>query len=302
MINYLPLAVVFLLIADKAKPDMPNMHTSTPQEANSTQNRTPSSRDPQDELLSKLWIYTNYNCNISCSYCVATSTPLTPIQAIGYKTVKQLVDEAIPLGFQEIFFTGGEPFILDEIYEMLAYSATRIKTTVLTNAMLFKGKRLQRLVDTGAQNLTIQVSLDGGRPEHHDAYRGEGTWTKTVEGIQRLQEQGFRVRLSTTETPANTEHLDEICNLHLSLGIPEEDHFIRPLAKRGFSRKGIEVVKTNLSPEITVNKHGVYWHPLSTDADMEVSTRIFPLADAVSCVQKELEINASGDKPPGKFT
>ena len=96
--------------------------------------------------------------------------------------------------------------------------------------MLFKGRRLERLAAIGPHNLTMQVSLDGGRPEHHDAYRGEGTWTKTVAGMQTLQEHGFRLRLSTTETPANSPYLTEICTLHNSMGIPEQDHFTRPLA------------------------------------------------------------------------
>jgi MoaA/NifB/PqqE/SkfB family radical SAM enzyme len=281
---------------------MSNIQSPTNPDFNSSKDHAQSGRSPQDDLLSKLWIYTNYHCNLRCSYCVASSTPLTPKQVIGLEAVEKLVDEAISMGFQEIFFTGGEPFILDEIYDMLAYSSQRVKTTVLTNAMLFKGRRMNRLAAVGTENLTVQVSLDGGRPEHHDNYRGNGTWAKTVDGIQRIQEHGFHVRLSTTETPANTEHLQEICDLHLTMGIPEQDHFIRPLAKRGFSQEGMEVTKTNLLPEITVNKHGVYWHPLSTDADMQVSTNIFPLAEAVACIQEELDGIANGSSSPDKFT
>src|SRR5215207_5808814 len=116
----------------------------------------------------KLWIYTNYDCNLKCSYCVAKSGPNVPRRALGMENVKRLVDEAVRLGFEQIFFTGGEPFILDEIYEMLAYSSARIKTTILTNAMLLRGKRLQELCDIANENLIVQVSLDGGRPEDHD--------------------------------------------------------------------------------------------------------------------------------------
>ncbi len=300
MINYIILCVH--ISSFPLTRDMPDLQTTSNPKSNPSIDRAPSDQEAQHELLNKLWVYTNYNCNLRCSYCVATSTPLTPTQAISLEAVKQLVDEAVALGFQEIFFTGGEPFILDEIYEMLAYSARRVKTTVLTNAMLFKGRRMERLVEIGPDNLTVQVSLDGGRPEHHDAYRGEGTWAKTLEGIQRVQEQGFHVRLSTTETPANTEHLQEICDLHLSLGIPEQDHFIRPLAKRGFSQEGMEVDKTNLAPEITINKYGVFWHPLSTESDMEVINKIFPLAEAAARVQEELDVIASGGNPQDKFT
>jgi MoaA/NifB/PqqE/SkfB family radical SAM enzyme len=233
----------------------------------------------------KLWIYTNYDCNLKCSYCVAESSPRAPRRAIGLDNVKRLVDEAAALDFSQVFFTGGEPFLLDDIYDMLAYSSARRPTTVLTNAMLLRGARLDKLRAIKNDNLTMQVSLDGGRPEDHDAYRGPGTWVKTVEGIKRLQEHSFRVRLGTTETPANSAHLEELCELHRALGIADEDHIIRPLAKRGFSKEGIELGMDNLAPELTVNVDGIFWHPLSTDADMQVSKEIFPLASAVERIQ-----------------
>jgi sulfatase maturation enzyme AslB (radical SAM superfamily) len=243
-------------------------------------------------FLWKLWVYTNYDCNLKCSYCVAKSGPSVPRRALGFANVRRLVDEAVELGFSDVFFTGGEPFILDDIYEMLAYSAVRVKTTVLTNAMLLRGARLEKLISLADavpdERLIVQVSLDGGRPEDHDAYRGKGTWEKTVEGIRLLQEQGLRIRLGTTETPVNSPHLDKLCEFHRSLGIPDEDHFVRPLAKRGFSREGLELDMGNLIPEVTVNVDGVFWHPLSTDTDMQVSRQLFPLAESVEKIRDQL--------------
>jgi len=238
----------------------------------------------------KLWIYTNYDCNLRCSYCVAKSSPNAPRRALNLPSVKQLVDEAVALGFSDVFFTGGEPFLLNDIYEMLAYSSARVKTTVLTNVMLLRGARLEKLCVIANEQLIVQASLDGGRPEEHDAYRGSGSWAKTVEGIHLLQERNFRVRLGTTETPVNSPHLDEICAFHRSIGIPDQDHFVRPLAKRGYSKEGLELNMGNLVPEITVNIDGVFWHPLSTDADMQVSKTIFPLADSVDRVQSQLDV------------
>ena len=267
---------------------------------------TESPRSPQDSspaMFWKLWIYTNYDCNLKCSYCVAKSGPNAPRRALGMENVKRLVDEAVELGFEHIFFTGGEPFLLNEIYKMLSYSSSRIKTTVLTNAMLLRGTRLEKLCAIANDNLIVQASLDGGRPEDHDAYRGPGTWEKTVEGIRLLQTAGFRVRLGTTETPANSAYLDKLCEFHRSIGILDEDHFIRPLAKRGYSREGLELGMGNLVPEITVNLDGVFWHPLSTDADMQVSKKIFPLAASVERVKEQLEaIALTGGVPLMTFT
>jgi len=262
-----------------------------------------SQQETSSSLPWKLWIYTNYDCNLKCSYCVAKSGPSVPRRALGIENVKRLVDEAVELRFEDVFFTGGEPFLLKEIYEMLEYSSARVKTTVLTNAMLLRGTRLEKLCAIANDNLIIQVSLDGGRPEDHDAYRGPGAWAKTVEGIKLLQAAGFRVRLGTTETPVNSSHLDKLCEFHRSMGIPDEDHFVRPLAKRGFSREGLELGMNNLVPEITVNVDGVFWHPLSADADMLVSNKIFPLADSVTRVNEQLEtIAQTGLAPLMTFT
>ena len=260
--------------------------------------------DPCAPAISwKLWIYTNYDCNLRCSYCVAKSSPNAARRAIGLNNVKQLVDEAVVLGFDHIFFTGGEPFLLPEIYDMLTYSAQRVKTSVLTNAMLIRATRLEKLKAIQHPNLILQVSLDGGEAEHHDAYRGKGTWEKTVEGIRLLQDAGFSVRLSTTETPANCAHIDSVHAFRESLGIPADHHFIRPLAKRGYSKDGVELNMDNLVPEVTVNLDGVFWHPLSTDSDMQISKKMFPLKTSVERIQAQLdEIARSGSAKLMTFT
>jgi MoaA/NifB/PqqE/SkfB family radical SAM enzyme len=237
----------------------------------------------------KLWVYTNYDCNLRCSYCVAKSSPNAPRRAIGLANVQRLIDESTRLGFVHAFFTGGEPFLLPDIYDMLAYSSAHIQTTVLTNAMLLHGTRLAKLVAVANDQLVVQVSLDGGCAEDHDAYRGAGSWVRTVEGIKRLRAEGFDVRLGTTETPANSANLTQLCEFHRTLGIPDEHHFIRPLAKRGNSKEGLDLNMANLVPEVTVNLDGVFWHPLSTDADMQVSKRMFPLGVAVERIQNQLQ-------------
>jgi MoaA/NifB/PqqE/SkfB family radical SAM enzyme len=245
-------------------------------------------------LSKKLWVYTNFDCNLRCTYCVAESHPRALRREISLKTFERIVDEAVALGLDRIYLTGGEPFVLNHIYEMLAYSSDKLPTTILTNAMLFNDHRLNRLIEIKNDALILQVSLDGSRSELHDPIRGQGSWHKTIDGIQRLIDSGFKVRLSTTETHLNQDHLEEICEFRRAMGISDDDHIIRPLAKRGFSNDGMEVGKHNLVPEMTITDQGVFWHPLSTDPDLLVQDEIFPLDRAFSKMKIEFEeISAS---------
>jgi MoaA/NifB/PqqE/SkfB family radical SAM enzyme len=243
------------------------------------------------DLLHRLWIYTNYDCNLSCSYCVAESFVGAERNGLALQEVCRLIDEAVILGMTELFLTGGEPFILHDIFSMLRYGLERMHVTVLSNGILLKGKRLQQLETLPRrERLTVQISLDGSHAATHDFYRGAGSWQKAIDAIVRLKSAGFHVHLGTTETPENRQDLTAMCQLHRQLGIPDEDHIVRPLVRRGFSTKGIAISLPALEPEVTVDRNGVYWHPVATDPDLLISPDLFPLRDAVEHIK---EIRAS---------
>src|SRR5258708_20297716 len=230
------------------------------------------------DLLDRLWIYTNYDCNLSCSYCVAESFVGAERNGLALPQVCRLIDEAVALGMRELFLTGGEPFILHDIFTMVDLGLERMHVPVLSNGILLKGKRLGQLEALPhRERLTVQISLDGSHAATHDVYRGAGSWQKAIDAIGRLKAAGFHVRLGTTQTPENSQNLAPICRLNLPLGIPDDDHIIRPLVRRGFSAKGMAISLPALEPEVTVNRDGVYWHPIATAPDLLISPRLFPL-------------------------
>ncbi len=236
----------------------------------------------KESLLHRLWLYTNYDCNLSCSYCVAESFVGADRRGLTLTQIQQLIDEAVELGMTELFLTGGEPFILHDIFAALSYGLGRMHVTVLSNGILLKGKRLQQLEELPhRERLTVQISMDGSNAATHDFYRGAGSWQKAIDAIIRLKAAGFHVRLGTTQTAENSHDLAAMCQLHRSLGISDDDHIIRSLVRRGFSAKGIAVSLPALEPEVTVDRDGIYWHPVATDPDLLISPQIFPLSNAV---------------------
>ncbi|MFN8532790.1 MAG: radical SAM protein [Dehalococcoidia bacterium] len=254
------------------------------------------------QIVPRLWIYTNFDCNLQCSYCVARSSPRAERRGLAYFAFTRLVDEAADYGIREVFVTGGEPFLLPDIGKRLSYAAERIPTTVLTNAMLFRGQRLETMRALAVlPNLVFQVSLDGPDAATHDAYRGSGAWMKSVEGIRTLLAAGAAVAIGSTETPINVSRLDELRCFVASLGIPEERHFIRPLARRGFAVEGMDLGVAELVPEITASLDGIFWHPLACEDDLLVTRRLFPLAAAMEKLEEMYRSVLAGGALPRPF-
>ena len=71
--------------------------------------------DGERPVGSRLWLYTNFDCNLRCDYCCDRSLPKAPRRALGLERVRRIAIEAAELGVGEIFVTGGEPFLLTDI-------------------------------------------------------------------------------------------------------------------------------------------------------------------------------------------
>jgi len=192
-------------------------------------------------LGSRLWLYTNFDCNLRCDYCCVRSSPKAPRRALGTERVQRIASEATALGVDEIFVTGGEPFLLSDIGDILAACAAAIPTTVLTNGMLLVGRRLQILRDLPRDRLTLQISLDSPTAERHDRHRGAGSWAKAWKGIERARAEGFRVRLAATvATEAEAAEFRQFLD---SRKVSEQDRVIRRIALRGFAEEGIALAR-----------------------------------------------------------
>ncbi|MGH9183355.1 MAG: radical SAM protein [Acidimicrobiales bacterium] len=216
----------------------------------------------------RLWVYTNFHCNLSCSYCSVASSPTARRRSMSPARFRDLVDEAVEEGFTEIYVTGGEPFLEPDIVDMALYASDRLPTVLLTNAMLFRGRPLEKLRRlAGRPDLVLQTSVDGARPETHDRNRGRGSWARVMEGIATATELGLPLRVGMTETPENRREVPELRAMLAELGITGRDFAVRPLVQRGFSGSGVVIDDANTVPELSVTTDGVHWHPAGADAE-----------------------------------
>ncbi len=164
--------------------------------------------------LRELWLHTNNSCNLACEHCLVSSGP-TGDRGLGQRSLEALIDEAAGIGVRRFYFTGGEPFLRRDLFELIE-RVTRThgrELRVLTNGLLFQGAILAALERQKPRLLSLQVSLDGARPETNDAVRGKGTFPRIVEGIRTLAAAGFAPTVSTVITKDNVAEMAALVRL-----------------------------------------------------------------------------------------
>jgi organic radical activating enzyme len=242
--------------------------------------------EPERPIGSRLWLYTNFDCNLRCDYCCVRSSPTAPRRALGKERIARIASEARELGTESFFVTGGEPFILEDIGEILTSCAESAPTTVLTNGMLFAGTRIEQLRSLPRDRVTLQISIDSATSELHDLHRGRGSWEKAMRGVRIAREEGFRIRLAATVSSEKEEA--EFRRFLDKEDIPSQDRLVRRIALRGFATDGVPLARRELVPEPTFTDRGVYWHPVgATDDDFLVTPDIFPLQTSIETVRRE---------------
>ena len=241
-------------------------------------------------ISGRLWFYSNYHCNLQCSYCLTESGPRVARRELGHDAVLERAREAEELGFTAFGVTGGEPFIREDMPGLVAELGRRRPTTVLSNGTLFNARRLRALEPLADLPVHVQISLDHPDPVENDAMRGPENFRRVLDAIPRLVERGIGVRIATTlEDPGavDPEERERLCELHRSLGIPDEDHVVRPIVHRGravTNELGVLAGFEQLEPELTLTADGAFYSPFGPtvrggrlDTDLLVSRATAPL-------------------------
>lgn len=246
-------------------------------------------------LGSRLWLYSNFSCNLSCSYCCAASSPQAAARLMPVELAAAATREFVAQGGRELLVTGGEPFLHPQLGELLAQTSAQVPVTVLTNAMVFgRGARRQTLEDLDREAVTLQVSLDSAEPGLHDRQRGAGSHGKALAGIRLARELGFRVRVAATLHPGDAS---EAGSLHLTLdeiGIDRADRLVRPVAEEGFADEGVHISLDTIEPEPTLTVDGAWWHPVAvTNPHLKVAETPLPVSQVLDVMRDVVAVQAA---------
>jgi len=184
------------------------------------------------DRLHELWVHVNDFCNLACGHCLVSSGP-SQSQGLQTDRITNAIDQAIDLGVERCFFTGGEPLARPDILELCSHvvDTHRRELVILTNGTLLNGDRLTRLSAFAADGaLRIQVSLDGPTAEINDPIRGRGSFARIVDGVTAAVAAGLKLTLTTTILRHNISELSAIVRRAAALNI-DNIHLLWPHAR-----------------------------------------------------------------------
>ncbi|MEM3670593.1 MAG: TIGR04053 family radical SAM/SPASM domain-containing protein [Thermoprotei archaeon] len=185
-------------------------------------------------------------CPLLCLHCRASSLYTRSPSELG--TVEAMVMLDTIASFEPapptVVFTGGDPLMRDDLFELLDYSrALGIRTAVspAVSEMLSQDT-LRALRDLDVTS--ISVSLDGSTRQLHDEIRGvQGTYDMTLAAVRTALALGLKVQVNSVVMSRNFQDLPHLFHLVKSLGVPVWELFFIIVTGRAYSALNLDAPK-----------------------------------------------------------
>ena len=227
-------------------------------------------------------------CAYACVHCRADAMHKPDLNELNTEEALSLIDRLAEFGSPILVFTGGDPMMRRDLYELIAYATQKGLRCSLTPTAtaLPTTARLERVRDAGIRR--IALSLDAPRPDVHDTFRQvPGSWQRTMDILHRAQAIGLSVQVNTTVAKHNLDILDEMIPFLQEVGAVQWSLFF--LVPTG---------RAQASNMISAEEHErvFNWlYDLSKNAPFDIKSTAAPMYRRVAIERKRAE--QGGDKP-----
>ena len=140
------------------------------------------------KLPKSMTIHITNKCNLNCPYCYKDAN--SNIYELSKDEVIKLIDEAYSIGFSEFIFSGGEPTLRTDLFEMLEVTKSKypeIRLNLITNGTT---EVADRYIDVMVN--IIQISIDSSEEKINSKTRGVGSVEKIKRFCNKLAQRGFK--------------------------------------------------------------------------------------------------------------
>ncbi|MCL1838874.1 MAG: putative heme d1 biosynthesis radical SAM protein NirJ2 [Propionibacteriaceae bacterium] len=183
---------------------------------------------------------TTNECNLKCEHCYQDAGEAQENE-LSTQEAFTMIDQIAKAGFRIMIFSGGEPLLRPDIFDLVAHAAARgLRPVFGTNGILITEEVAQRLKDCGA--VAMGISVDSLDPARHDRFRGlERAFELTKQGIENCKKVGLPFQLHTTVVDWNKHEICDITDFAVDVGATA--HYIFFLIPVG---RGVYIQDTSL--------------------------------------------------------
>lgn len=258
-------------------------------------------------------------CNLACPHCYIDATGSRASgRELTSGEARCLIDDAAALRSPIIIFSGGEPIMRDDFFELSAYAASRgLRTGLSTNGTLITEDVAEQIADAGISY--VGVSIDGTELTHDTFRKREGAFFTAVGGLTNARDAGIKTGIRFTVNKQNfldlpavtdlliTHRIPRFCLYHLvyagrasaSMDITNEqraqmmDYLIERIPT--LAEHGIEVLTTDNHAD------GIYIMQSTIKAQKEDQMRILRAHGGCTAGQKIVNVDPEGRVLPCQF-
>ena len=179
-------------------------------------------------------------CNLRCLHCYASAgnqrSPAEMNTVAGKAFVRDLGDFGVPV----ILFSGGEPLLREDLFELATLGGEQgIRLVLSTNGTLITEEVARRIGSVPFAE--VGISLDGVGASN-DRFRGKnGAYQAALKGIRNCVALGLRVSLRLTITRFNYREIPAIFRLVEEEGIDRVCFYHLAYSGRGGSLRGEDI-------------------------------------------------------------
>jgi radical SAM protein with 4Fe4S-binding SPASM domain len=183
-------------------------------------------------------------CNLRCKHCYENSKATPDSDELTTEEAKAFIDQLEEMGVVAIAFSGGEPLMREDFFEVAEYAVKRgFYTSVASNGTRITPEVAKKLKDIGMAY--VEVSLDGFEKEH-DAFRCvPGAWKGACSGIKNCVKTGLDTCVATTATRHNFRIMSDL------MDFVEKDLNAKKMIVFNYipARRGKGIADQDLSPQ-----------------------------------------------------
>ena len=158
-------------------------------------------------------------CALACKHCRAMAMPRRDPRELTTAEGYRLIDQVVEIGRPILVVTGGDPLMRRDVFDLIAYAASRELRVALSPSAtaLVTRRTLAQAKEAGVAML--HVSLDGSTPEIHDEFRGvRGSYQRTIEILGDAVDLDLPLQVGTTVNRRNLTDLPRLAEEVQRLG------------------------------------------------------------------------------------